>query len=226
MSAAENAVLTPSVMLDPTLYRLPSNLSSLQAFAGRLFKDGRFAWILSRSGCLYVFNSKSGECTAQLRLGARGCLVTVSCSCELISSIANTSLLALAVSAEGSRGKTTIAVIDPVASKLVRSVSIPWGVSSLCGIAEGCLQAAGLFSQSILEAFSGILAVGCTSGHVLLVDLGLGEDLSVRPSMIQPQSLVFIEALQSGSASSTVAEARRTGRHACVDVLGMVGGGS
>ena len=216
MSAAENAVLTPSVVHDPCLFQTPSVSSSLQASAGRIFKSGRFAWILSRSGCLYVFNSKSGECTAQLRLGPRGSHVRVSCSCELSSAVATKPLIVLAASDDSTKGKTTIFVVDPAASKLVKSVIIPWTVSSVCGIAEGCLQVSGLFSFSFLELFSGVLAVGCTGGHVILVDLVLCE----KELIVHPKSLVFIESLQSGLASSTVAEARRTGRHACVDVLG------
>lgn len=215
MSAAENAVLTPSVVHDPCLFQTPSASSSLQASAGGIFKNGRFAWILNRSGHLYIFNSITGECTAQLRLGPRGSHVRVSCSCELSSVVATKPLLVLAASDDTVKGKTTIFVVDPAASKLVKSVIIPWAVSSLCGIAEGCLQMAGLFSFSFLESFSGILAVGCDGGHVLLVDLVLCE----KELIVHPKSLVF-ESLQSGLASSTVAEARRTGRHACVDVLG------
>lgn len=217
MSAAETAVLTPSVVHDPTLFQTSAASPSLQASGGRLFKNGRFAWILSRGGCLSVFDSKSGECTAQMRLRPRGSHLTVSCSCEITSVVGKKpSLLVLAVSDESAKGKTTIFVVDPAASKPLKSVLIPWGVSSLCGIAEGCLQMAGLFSFSLLETFSGVLAVGCTGGHVVLVDLVLCE----RELIVRPKSLVFIESLQSGLAVSTVAEARKTGRHACLDVLG------
>ena len=226
MSAAESAVQPPSHIKDPIPYRLLSSSESLQASAGRLFHGGRYAWLLNRNGCVYVFNSTNGECTAQLRLAPRGSSVAVSCSCVLSSEARHTSatkaketsLLVLALHVEGSREKKTVlVVVDPAASKLLRAVEVPWEVSSLCGVSGGRLQlTAGLFSPSLVQSFSGVLAVGCTGGHVLLVDLALGIELPVKASVKHPHSLAFIDAVQNGCVST----ARNNGKHSCIDVLG------
>lgn len=226
MSASESAVQTPSLIRDPVLFRFPSSSPPLQASAGRLFGGGRFAWLLNRSGGLRIFKSESGECVALLRLVPRGSRVSVLCSCELRpekdSPPNSRTLLVLATHLEGHEGKTAVVVINPAASKLIRAVEIPWGVTSLCGVASECVQVAGLFAQSLLQNFAGILAVGCSGGRMLLVDLALGTESSHHSSVKQPQALVFIESLRSGSLA-TITEARETGRHACVDISGNKG---
>ena len=232
MSASEKAVQAPSIIQDPSPYRLPRSLLSLQPTAGRLFDSGRYAWVLHRGSVVYVFKAETGECATQLRLGARGSHVSVSCSCELNSGRGDSEfpaaktkrgepLLVLAVHSEARGGQSAIAVINPAASKLVSCVEIPWRVTSLCVVPGGSLQLAGLFSQSVLQHFSGVLVVGCSGGRVLLVDLALGSDFLSQPSLDHPRALVFIESIRSGSVAAKITDAREVGRHACVDITGM-----
>jgi hypothetical protein len=133
------------------------------------------------------------------------------------NSTSDESLLVLAVHQDGSDGKTTLAVVDPRASKLLRAIEVPRTVSSLCGVSGESLQVAGAAFK--LDCFSGIVAAGCAGGHVLMVDLALGVELSYQPSVLHPQRSEVIELRKTESISSSVTTARSNGRHACVDVL-------
>ena len=227
MSSKESAIQTPSLIRDPAPYNLTSSPNPLHASVGRFFSGSRNAWLLDSNGSVYVFRSSSGECVSQLRLGRKGTRVSVSCSCELSSrapppnSTSDESLLVLAVHQDGSDGKTTLAVVDPRASKLLRAIEVPRTVSSLCGVSGESLQVAGAAFK--LDCFSGIVAAGCVGGHVLMVDLALGVELSYQPSVLHPQRSEVIELRKTESISSSVTTARSNGRHACVDVLGIPG---
>lgn len=219
MSASEGAVQVPSLVHDPTLYNISSPVQPNAA--GHIFGGGDFAWLLSPSGRLSVFRSTNGNCICQLALVPSGHRVAVSCSCELVlPSEEVASLLVLAVNIDGVVGKTTVVVINPLTSRVLRTLKIPRVVSSLCGVSRVSLQAAaGLFwPSSLLRGFSGVLAVGCAGGHLLLVDLAIG-DSSLKVSSVQrPRALAFVESLQT--PPTAVASARSSGKHACVDILG------
>ena len=227
MSDTASVVQAPFRVHDPTPYRLAPSSPQPSPAASRLFGGGDFAWSLSPSGCLSLYSSADGSCVSQLSLAPSGCRVALSCSCELSpgtfpSSVGEREGVSLLVLALNLDGKTMVVVVDPLASsRILVTFKIPWAVSSLCGVSGACLNgaAAGLFSRpSLLQSFAGVLAVGCAGGHVLLVDLAL--DASRAASVLRPGGLAFVESLQATSAS--VASARSSGKHACVDVLGTL----
>ena len=222
-----DAVQTPSRVYDPTPYRTTS--PSVEFSAGGLLCGGRYAWLVSPGGLLRVFRSSGGECVSQLSLSpGKGRRVAVSCSCELSpgtlyadSSARDQPLLALALTVDGVRANATLVVLDPLSSRLVRAVEVPWSATSLCGVSGTALQsAAGLFSPALLREFSGVLAVGCAGGHVLLVDLALGVSSVGQGSVQRPLRLVFADGVTQ-RGSSAVSSARGNGEQlACVDLLG------
>ena len=229
-----DTVQTPSRVHDPTPYR--SALPSQEFSAGGLLDGGRYAWLLTHGGFLHVYRSADGECVSQLQLSpGKGRRVSVSCSCELNPSSLSPStsalnpsrspLLALALAVDGVRVKTTVVVLDPLSSRLVRVVEVPWAVTSLCGVPTTSLQtAAGLFSPALLREFSGVLAVGCAGGHVLLVDMALGLFSVGQGSMHKPLKLVFMDLTGGGGrGASFVSSARGSGEQLpCVDLLGKL----
>ena len=156
----------------------------------------------------------------------KGRRLEVSCSCELSLSSFPTRCrslpLALAVSVEGVRAKTTLVLVDALSSSLLRAIEVPWTVSSLCGVSEEAVRAvtSGLFSSSILREFSGVLAAGCAGGHVILVDLALGVIPVGAGSLAKPLQLVFVDSSQMGGGA-VVSSTRSDGTSlACIDVLG------
>lgn len=218
MSSSESAVQAPSHVKELIPYKPFSSTKSFPPFsAGGLLRGNRLAWLLGRDGTLRVFRSVDGGCVSETRLVPRGCGIAVACSCELDS---EATLLVLALHPEDSRGKTTVAVVDVTTSEVRRTVKVPWDVSSLSGVSGPSLQAArGLFSPTTLGLFSGVLAVGCVGGRVLLVDLSLRVEFSAEASVTQPQDLAFIEI---GAGPATVSSARERGRYACIDILGII----
>ena len=219
------AVQAPYRVHDPTLFR-PAPLST--SSGGQLLAGGKFAWLVSPSGLLSVFESSNGDCVTQLRLspplGKTGRRLTVSCSCELRVPARGEQLLALAVTQDGVRAKTIVLVVEPLSSRLLRALEIPWSVSSLCGVSGEAVRTAtaGLFSSSPLREFSGVLAVGCAEGHVILVDLAVGVALvEGRGSLQDPLQPEFVGVVRGGG-DTKVGIARGNGEtFTCIDLLGM-----
>ena len=220
MSTSESAVQAPSLVKAPTPYHPFSSAKPLPPFsAGGLLRGSRLAWLLGRDGSLRFFKSVDGGCVSEGRLVPRGCSIAAVCGCELDDGDRETTLLALAVHPEENRGKTTVAIVNAATSEVLRTVKIPWDVSSLSGVSGSCLQAArGLFSPTTLGLFSGTLAVGCAGGRVLLVDLSLDVEFSAEASVTQPQELAVVE---NGAGPAVISSAREKGRHACIDILGI-----
>ena len=224
----DEVVQAPSILHPPSPFLLPSSPSSAQPSAARLYDSGRFAW-LAREGSVHVVKAGTGERVTLLRLAERGSELKVTCSCELGSNSADTaangagnaSLLVLAVAPM--EGKNVVVVLNTGTSRLIRAVEIPWKVSSVCAVSSGSLQSPSLFIQSILQLFSGTIAVGCVGGHVLLVDLALDHADSREfswASLNEPRSLVFLESVHSSSISARVKQARDAANHVCFDITG------
>lgn len=111
----------------------------------------------------------SGETLGCLRTG----LVSITHVRELQTS-GHESLLVLAC--RDTDHSSIVAVFSPGSSQLLRAIRIQHQITSMCVLSAGRLDAPGLFSDSQLTKFMGVVAVGCKNGRVILVDLALGKD--------------------------------------------------
>ena len=228
MAGGGSILQTPSIIRSPAPFLLPPSSSPPSQRPGaNFFNNGRYVW-LTRGGLLYVLKAGTGECVSQLRLATRGTRVIVTCSCELRSAASENSLkgrrgcllvLALELEEKGQRGSVLV-VFHPAASQLLRAVEVPWRVSSLCSVSASSVLSPGLFSQSGLRYFSGVVAIGCVGGRVLLVDLALGSEDVPRASLREPCRLVVVDSANSSSIMGKVKQARESGSHLGLDITG------
>lgn len=227
MAGRGSIVQTPSIIRSPAPFLLPPSPSSSPPSQPHFFNNGRYVW-LTRGGLLYVLKAGTGECVSQLRLVTRGSQVNVACSCELTSGASENPsngrrgcllVLALELEEKGQRGSVLV-VFNPAASQLLRAVEVPWKVSSLCSISSSSILSPGLFTQSALRYFSGVVAIGCVGGRVLLADLALDSEDALRASLREPCQLVVMDSVNSSGIMGKMKQVRESGNLLGLDITG------
>lgn len=82
--------------------------------------------------------------------------------------------------------QSLLIVVSMVTTQLVRVVKLPYHVTSISGVSH--MTFPGLFIQSSLSLFSGIVVCGCRNGRVILIDLALDHSRSwPRPNLSYPR---------------------------------------
>ena len=115
-------------------------------------------------------------------------------------------------------GKTLLVVWNAALSCILRAVHLPFRATCAVPMSGKPLVASGLFGQSIVELFSGVVAIGCVGGRLLLVDLALGKKW-VSVTMATPRPCHFVSA-QAESFAEARASAVNSHSHLCINLTG------
>ena len=115
-------------------------------------------------------------------------------------------------------GRTLLVVWNAALSCILRAIHLPFRATCAAPLGEKPPIAPGLFDQSIVESFSGIVAIGCVGGRVLLLDLALGKKW-VSVTMATPRPCHFVST-QAESFREALANAVNSHSHLCINLTG------
>ena len=200
-------------------FRLPchQNIVSLPKFVnfdnrGGFLSRRRWSWI-SQPNRVCFYDSPGGDWKCSVPSNG-GRVVSVF---ELNVPEKGLSLLCL-VFRKG--GKSLLVVWNAALSCLLRAIHVPFCATCAAPVSGGTLRATGLFDQSVMEEFSGVVAIGCLGGRVLLVDLALGRQWTAV-SMVTPRPCHLV-SMGVESLSEARAKAVNSYSHLCVNVTGKI----
>ena len=114
--------------------------------------------------------------------------------------------------------RTLVVVWNAALSIILRAVHLPFHATCAAPVSGGSLTAAGLFGRSILEEFSGVVAIGCSGGRLLIMDLALGRRWTAV-TMATPRSCHVVSA-RAESLSEAWANAVNSHSHLCINLTG------
>ena len=202
----------PTVVSSPVSLQVQESITETTPFGRFLRQDvGQYLWSV-KGRLLYVLNSKNGELVSSWKAPSSTEITSV---CELQVSETQ-SLLVLAFIA-GSRH--ILGVLQPSLSRLIRAIEIPHQITAVHSISSNNLSTPGLFSQTLLSHFSGIVTVGCIGGHAYVLDLSLGHGDNAKTSL-QNARQVYVLDLRDRPVGAEVTHAKEAGRHVCVELTG------
>ena len=115
-------------------------------------------------------------------------------------------------------GKSLLVVWNADLSRVLRAIHLPFQVTSAAPVSGGSLTAPGLFSQSVVEECSGVVAIGCVGGRLLVIDLALGRQWTAV-TMATPRPCHVVSA-RVESLSEARAKAVKSYSHLCIDLTG------
>ena len=185
---------------------------STETSAGGFLLSGKAAWCLD-AGSFIVYRVPSGEPIGHLRTGQ----LTVSHVCEL-QRTKQDPLLVLAC--REAKRSAIVALFSPGSSQLLRAIRVPYDITSMCVLSARGLDAPGLFSNSVLSQFMGVVAVGCKGGLVFLLDLALGREWA--PVWLSSPCSVEVASVHSDSLTTHMVQAEEEQTNFVVKLTGRI----
>lgn len=216
--------MSGEVLQEPTIVHppvtLPCPLRGDTVTLGGLCEGGYLAWRV-RDNTLVVNDAKTGECLQLWRPVTNGNIIHVT---ELDLHLPDGPLFLVTIE---DHNQYTLAVLSPSASKLIQAIVVPYPITVIHPISipgslntdsnlESGYHQSSLFGDSPIGCFSGVAAVGCLGGRVLLIDLHLNSQNSFPVSLLSPSQLHIVGG---GVSVEDVEGIRESGGQVCVELM-------
>ena len=199
------------------MYQEPSEVTTLSLppsplppSLGGVVDGPPLAWTVCGEA-VHSFDTRTGRRVSTWRCAG----FTVTTTCQFRCSSSKTYLVVVLESSS----QCLLGLLSLETGRLSRLLSVPHRVSSVCSVSPSNLPSPGLFAQTLLTVFRGVVALGCVGGHVLLVDLALGAEELTPRDLSEPRRLHCVD-LALGPALAEVGRAAESGKHACVELTG------